>query len=114
MSLQLEAVKQLLVVLTIMQKNCGVIRNVRECVRREAFPHTHYTVVHVERKSLLSEKPRSKITQCAPGLSRLYTNYTKLSDELHFCEISIYRQISVTFNFCLSKAAMVNLMSHLV
>ena len=35
-------------------------------VRREAFPHTHYTVVHVERKSLQSEKPRSKSTQCAP------------------------------------------------
>ena len=63
MSLQLGAVKQL--VLSIRQKICGVIRNVRECVRREAFPHTHYTVVHVERKSLQSEKPRSKITQCA-------------------------------------------------
>ena len=65
MSLQLGAVKQL--VLSIRQKICGVIRNVRECVRREAFPHTHYTVVHVERKSLQSEKPRSKITQCASG-----------------------------------------------
>ena len=62
MSLQLGAVKQL--VLSIRQKICGVIRNVRECVRREAFPHTHYTVVHVERKSLQSDKPRSKITQC--------------------------------------------------
>ena len=40
----------------------------RECVRREAFPHTHYTVVHVERKSLQSEKPRSKITQCAVAI----------------------------------------------
>ena len=65
MSLQLGAVKQL--VLSIRQKICGVIRNVRECVRREAFPHTHYTVVHVERKSLQSEKPRSKSTQCAKG-----------------------------------------------
>ena len=42
MSLQLGAVKQL--VLSIRQKICGMIRNVRECVKREAFPHTHYTV----------------------------------------------------------------------
>ena len=81
MSLQLGAVKQL--VLSIRQKICGVIRNVRECVRREAFPHTHYTVVHVERKSLQSEKPRSKSKQCAIGCQK-QTNYvTKLQQVAH-------------------------------
>ena len=32
-------------------------------MRREAFPHTHYTVLHVERKSLQSEKPMTNSTQ---------------------------------------------------
>jgi len=69
MSLQLGPVMKL--VLSIRQKTCGVIGNVRECVRREAFPHTHYNVVHVDRKSLQSEKPRSKITQCGVVYSKL-------------------------------------------
>ena len=34
-------------------------------MRREAFPHTHYPVVHVERKSQQSEKPRRVFLQCA-------------------------------------------------
>ena len=80
MSFPLGAIKQL--VLPIRQTFCGVIRNVRECVRREAFLHTHYTVVHVERKSLQSEKTRSKITQCGQVIGDIaQRNEMKLGNE---------------------------------